>query len=60
LTSKGQIYSSSKADPIHASPIKSRLKFTDISAADYFVGIAENGRLYIWGKYNEESYDEPI
>ena len=50
---------SDKIKPTHAYSANVNMKFKAIAAADYLIGIGMNGRLYIWGKYNEEAYDMP-
>ena len=59
LTTSGELFMSDKNSPTQVYTPKFSLKLTAIAAADYFMGIATNGRLYIWGKYNEESYSVP-
>ena len=39
LSSEGQVYYSSKQTPSKALPLPTKLRFTDISAADYCLGI---------------------
>ena len=59
LTEDGKVYSSSKKEPTKAVLCKLEQKFVDIAASEYFLGIAENGRMYIWGKYLENNYELP-
>jgi hypothetical protein len=30
-----------------------------IAASEYFIGIADNGRLYVCGKYLDKTYENP-
>jgi len=50
---------SDKIKPTHVKSANVNMSFKAIAAADYLIGIGMNGRLYIWGKYNEEVFDEP-
>jgi hypothetical protein len=59
LIDNGLIFRSEKTSPTKVKQIPLKMKFKVIAAADYFVGVAENGRLYIWGEFNEHMYEQP-
>lgn len=59
LSVEGELYINAKTDPVKATSTRLSLKFKAIDASDYFVGIAQNGRLYIWGKYNDQDFEKP-
>ena len=50
---------SDKIKPTQAYSANVNMNFKAVAAADYLIGIGMNGRLYIWGKYNEEVYEKP-
>ena len=51
LTSDGSLFMSEKGKPTQVFASNLKQKFKAIAAAEYFVGIGSNGRLYLWGKY---------
>jgi hypothetical protein len=53
LAESGELFISDKTAPSQVRSANLSLKFIAIAAADYFMGIAANGRLYIWGAYND-------
>jgi hypothetical protein len=59
LTEDGRVFLSSKQQPTKPQLSSFKQKFVEIAASEYFIGIADNGRLYVCGKYLDQTFDAP-